>query len=141
MKYYSIEAEVAGGLGPRTKLDRSAHPPIVTRLHYEFSGWLGDEIVDSFPAYVVTKSLATRIMEASLSGLAFADVEVTTSPEFCEMYPNRQLPEFLWLKPNGVAGADDFGIGRDHRLVVSANALAVLMANEPTAMTVEEYKE
>jgi hypothetical protein len=31
-----IEPEVAGGLGENTLLDVRTHPPVVTRLHYEF---------------------------------------------------------------------------------------------------------
>ena len=36
MKYFYIQPEVAGGLGKNTVMDRSVHPPIVSRLHYEF---------------------------------------------------------------------------------------------------------
>jgi hypothetical protein len=33
MKYHSIEPEVAGGLGANTIMDRTVHPPVVTKLH------------------------------------------------------------------------------------------------------------
>jgi hypothetical protein len=36
MKYFYIQPEVAGGLGKNTVMDRSVHPPIVSRLHHEF---------------------------------------------------------------------------------------------------------
>ena len=61
-----------------------------------------------------------------MAGAKFDDVEVTTSEEFRELYPNRQLPIFAWLRVEGTAGEDDFGIASDGRLVVSGNALRVL---------------
>jgi hypothetical protein len=45
MKYFYVEPEVAGGLGERTVMDRSTHPPVVKRLHYQLEGWLGDAIL------------------------------------------------------------------------------------------------
>ena len=40
MKYYVLEPEVAGGLGENSIVDHSVVPFQVTRLHYEFEGWL-----------------------------------------------------------------------------------------------------
>ena len=45
MNYHIVEPEVAGGVGPHTVMDRRAHPPVVTKLHYEFEVWLGDELL------------------------------------------------------------------------------------------------
>lgn len=46
--YKLIEPEVAGSLGKETELDSSVFPPHVKKLHYEFDGWLGDDILESF---------------------------------------------------------------------------------------------
>lgn len=46
MKFYSLEPEVAGSLGPGTVMDTAVHPPRVHKLHYESDGWSGDDILE-----------------------------------------------------------------------------------------------
>jgi len=126
MKYLYIQPEVAGGLGENTVMDRSVHPPIVTRLHYKFDGWLGDVLLRSFPCLIVTKGAKERLQSAGLTGIAFDKVEVTTSELFQEIYLDRKLPEFVWLKIVGKPGQNDFGFVGNARLVISERALKAL---------------
>ena len=126
MAFTVLEPEVAGGLGPKTVLDPSVHPPLIKRLHYEFEGWLGDDLVESFPCFVVSERLARELQQSSLAGFVLDDVKVTTSPEFDELHPELRLPKFRWLRITGIAGRDDFGLGKDHRLVASEAAMGVL---------------
>jgi hypothetical protein len=126
MDYFYIEPEVAGGLGEKTVLDSSVHPPRVDRLHYKFDGWLGDVLLESFPCEIATSSAAHALMDAAVTGVQFADVEVSTSEAFRELHPQLALPMFRWLRVSGVAGKDDFGIADDLRLVVSQRALDIL---------------
>jgi hypothetical protein len=126
MKYLYIEPEVAGGLGERTVMDVSKHPPTVTRLHYEFDGWLGDPILASFPILIVTDEVMQTLRRISATGVIFDDVEVTTSDQFRDFYPDRRLPPFVWLKPVGQAGQDDIGAAPDGRLVVSQRVYEAL---------------
>jgi len=128
MRYYTLEPEVAGGLGERSVLDASTHPPTVSRLHYELEGWLGDDLLQSFPCFVVTARLKRALESIPASGCEFDSVEVTKSQTFAELYPGRDLPEFFWLKPTGRAGLDDFGMSADHVLVASERALKCLRA-------------
>src|SRR5688572_24685126 len=110
MRYYRLDPEVAGGLGERSILDRSTHPPKVARLHYELDGWLGDDLLQSFPCFIVTGRLRSALEAISPTGCEFAPVEVTTSRTFEDLYPNRTLPVFYWLKTTGRANIDDFGM-------------------------------
>jgi len=126
MQYFYVEPEVAGGLGERTVMDRSSHPPIVNRLHYQLEGWLGDAILESFPAFVVTENAKESLLGIGATGATFDDVEVTVTVEFEELYPGRKLPLFAWLKPEGKAGQDDIGATADGRLVLSQRALDTL---------------
>lgn len=128
MNYYSLEPEVAGGLGPHSVLDPRTHPPVVSKLHYEFDGWLGDELLETFPCYIVTQRIRDMIQERGFTGAEFAPVEVTKSITFEELYPNRRLPKFVWLKVNGTPGIDDFGRGPTNKilLVVSERVLKAL---------------
>ncbi len=126
MEYYLIEPEVAGGIGEHSVIDRSSGKMVVRKLHYEFDGWLGDELLESTPCFIVSERLAREIERAQLTGVGFDDVAVTKSDQFEQIYPNRQLPKFVWLQIEGKPGHDDFGIGKDPGLVISERALEVL---------------
>ena len=126
MTYHVVEPEVAGGFGGRTVLDASVHPPRVSRLHYELEGWLGGEILTTFPVYVVTARVRAALEAMGAAGVEFAPVEVSRSPTFDQLYPGRPLPEFFWMKVHGRPAVDDFGMSDDHRLVVSQRAFDTL---------------
>ncbi|MEQ1810610.1 MAG: hypothetical protein ABL889_11830 [Terricaulis sp.] len=126
MTYYLLEPEVAGGLGEHTIMDRRVHPPIISRLHYHFDGWLGDAILETFPSFIVTQKAQEALLAEGISGIAFDRVEISVSDAFQELYPGRQLPKFVWLKPEGKVGHEDVGTVEDGRLVVSQRALDVL---------------
>ncbi len=61
MRYFYIEPEVSGELGEGTLMDTTVHPPKVEKLNYEFSSWLGDDLIESFPCYIVSERLAERL--------------------------------------------------------------------------------
>ena len=82
MKYYYLEPEVAGGFGPDTIMDHSVSPPRVKRLHYEFDGWSGDQLLESFPCFIVTERLVNEIKRLNASGARFGDAKITQSEEF-----------------------------------------------------------
>lgn len=141
MKYYYLEPEVAGGLGEKTLIDSASHPPVVYKLHYVFDGWLGDDIVESFPCYVISDYIRGRLDLIDLSGYNIADMVVSTSEVFEELQPEVKLPKFWWLQVTGVACEDDFGIAADHRLVVSGRALHVLKMGSLENCDIEPYLE
>jgi hypothetical protein len=126
VSFFRVEPEVAGGLGPNTEMDRSRRPPRIHKLHCVFDGWLGDDLVESFPAFVITSDALRRLQEAQLTGFEDGDVEIGRSEQFDELYPDRQLPEFRRLGVTGKARVDDFGTDDDGVLVVSDRVLGVL---------------
>jgi len=122
--YFQLEPEVAGGLGSDSILDTSVHPPIVSKLHYEFDGPPADDLLETSPCYIVTHRLAVAIQSSGVTGFEFADLTVSMSEQYVDLYGDDELPHFRWLKPVGSAGIDDVGYA-DRRLVVSERALAV----------------
>ncbi len=52
MKYYQLEPEVAGGFGEQSVIDRSSGKMVVRKLHYEFDGWLGDVLLESYLCFI-----------------------------------------------------------------------------------------
>lgn len=107
MKYYFMEPEVAGGLGRNTIMDRSTHPPIVSKLHYEFDGWLGDVILESFPSYIVTDEARLNLQAVGATGAAFGAVEITVSESLRERQPGLKLPAFVWLQVTGAVPIEE----------------------------------
>lgn len=75
------------------------------------------------------------------SGATFADAEVTTSEECQEDQPGLELPPFVWLKVNGKAGRDDFGIAIPFRLVISKRILDLLESLGIPFAVVEPYEQ
>lgn len=138
-RFYLIAPEVAGELGEDTVMDASVHPPVVESLHYVFSDWLGSQLVESFPCYLVTRELGTQLVAAELTGFELAEADIELSEEADELFDVDEFPIFLWLKVHGTPGADDLGLLPDARLVVSEAARAVI---EPTLeeSTVEPYQ-
>ena len=142
MELYMLEPEVAGEIGENTIYDnfddvkyRCAKPEI-SKLHFIFSGWLGDDIIESTPCFIVTDKLKTEIEKNELIGCEFQDVEISLSDEFIEIYPNRDIPQFKRLIPKGsvvVEGeiystwtGEDFSFSDKSYLVVSERALNIL---------------
>jgi hypothetical protein len=139
--YFVIEPEVSGGLGSKTILDSTVHPPIVTKLNYQFDDWLGDDILESFPCYIVTENLAKEIERSSLSGLAFDSVELSKSIEYQELCSKIELPPFRWLKITGKVGVDDFGLDKNHRLVISQKALDIFKKGKLEQSDISQWNE
>ena len=127
--FYHLAPEVAGGLGSETVFDRSQSPPIVRALHYELDGWPDDDLITSFPCFIVTERMKKMIQDARASGCSFGPVKVTTSEQFKdfeEFHQVQQLPKFSWLVIHGAAQRDDFGLSADGSLIVSERILEVL---------------
>jgi hypothetical protein len=140
MKFFKLEPEVAGGLGQKTLMDTTVHPPSVSILEYQFDGWLGDDLLESFPCYIVTEKLKNLVQENSFAGYKFDDVIISTSDTFKELYPETDLPKFYWLKIDGKAGIDDVGFSESNYLIVSEIFLTTLLKVNLKNCLVEEYQ-
>jgi hypothetical protein len=126
--FFRLEPEVPGGFGERSVLDTSVHPPTVHRLHFEFMGWDGDDLVESFPCFLVSERLGRAMTDERLAEFELADVEVTVDEQFQEFFPQSamSLPTWSWLKPRGEPWASDLWINGRADLYVSAAALNVI---------------
>jgi hypothetical protein len=138
MKMFRLNPEVAGEIGEDSKIiyEEEGFIKDISFLHYNFMGWLGDELLTQTPCFIITETLANNISKSELKGYRFEEIKVTKSDEFIELYPNKELPIFIRLLPLGkvvVDGnkvtewtGDDFCLEDDIDLVVSENALKVL---------------
>jgi hypothetical protein len=138
--FWSLEPEVAGELGDGSVLDTSVYPPVVMKLQYRLSGWLGDDLLESFPCYIVTERVAKELQSASFTGFQLDEVDLVMSDEFNEKYPGCQLPQFRWLKVIGKAGVDDFGLSGEHKLVVSDRVLRAVRRHTLAQCDIDKYE-
>lgn len=140
MDYFALEPEVAGGFGKRTILDATVHPPVVEHLNYEFGwGYLGDELLENFPCFIVTQRLADILVRSGLGSFYLDEVEVTFTPDAQEEHAGKPFPHFLWLRVTGTAGQDDLGVTGKAQLVVSERALQVLRRGVIDNCGIEPY--
>lgn len=138
MKFYRIEPEVAGELGEGTAMDTSVHPPRVSSAHYVITDWLGDDIVESFPCYLVTPRLAAALESSNLTGFHCDAARVSLSPEAVDLGMT-ETPEFRWLVITGRPGDEDFGVLANGQAVISEEALQVLQAHTLDNCDIERY--
>jgi hypothetical protein len=124
--YYFIAPEVAGGWGEGTEADTSVHPPLVRKLHYHFDDWLGDDLLETFPCFIVTDKLRKDIIDSGLTGVEFDNVLISRSDEFELPGCVVEFPKFHWMKVEKSDRLVDFRISEDGRLMVSEVALAAL---------------
>ena len=140
MKYYVLEPEVAGGFGPKSLLNPGVRPPYVTKFNYEFDVWLGDPLLEAVGCFIVTEALKEKFQAMKSTGVSFSTVEVSKSVQFDDLYPNCQLPKFVWLQVTGEPGKDDFGLSSKHSLVVSQPILNTLQAAGMSHADISEFK-
>lgn len=142
MNLFILKPEVAGQKGDATVITNydelrsgAALYPEVTRLEYEFYGWLGDELLESFPVFIATVDLQRTIEAASLSGAEFRPVVISKSEFFMEAH-DYDLPAFVWFVPRGrvtIEGSEitswtgeDFNLAQRAELVVTGKGLTIL---------------
>jgi len=129
--WYRLFPAVAGGLGEATDLDTDVTPPRVRALHYEFEGWDGDALVESYPCFLVTQEAGEEFRRQGFTGLVLREVRVSTSDVFEELYPGVVLPAFQWLDVTGAPGRDDLGLTEAAELVVSGRVFEVVRDKIP----------
>jgi hypothetical protein len=135
---YILEPDVAGGWGEGTVADTSSHPPVIQELEYRFEGLSDDDILTSFPVYIVTERLANALLSSHLTGYELSSLKISKSQEFLELHPNAVMSKYRWLKITGEDEKCDFSIGSDFRLVVSDRAFRLLDMHNLSECEVEE---
>lgn len=121
-QFFNVEPEVAGGLAEGTVLDRSSHPPVVSKVHYRVEGWLGDALIESFPVFLLRQEAWNAVVAEGLTGARIDHAEISVSPDLRDF----ALPAFVWFQPAGIAKTDDFGTAADGRLILSQRARDLL---------------
>lgn len=123
MKYYHIDPEVAGELGPNTTY-RSTFPTVVDQMEYLFDRWPADEFVQAHPCFAVSNELRALLENVNLTGVRFGICRVGKTDYFEDR--DQAIPQFSRLEVSGVVGRDDFGLSKNHHLIVSERVKQIL---------------
>jgi hypothetical protein len=121
--FYKLNPQYCGVFGRKTLYagELTDIPPVIYRMHGEFNVYPDDELVEVSGQYLGTAPLGEvlKALQPRATGLYVDDVTVTTTLDFRRNYPGIELPNLKWFKITGKAGVDDFGLSKDHQLVVS----------------------
>ena len=113
MNYYIIEPEVVGEIGEKTtysnynEIIHKKDRPIISHLHIIFDGWLGDELLEVTPCFMVSERLMNEMISLGFSGCKFESLEMSFSNLFYDLYPNRKVPIFYRLLPQKIISIED----------------------------------
>lgn len=138
MKYYTIDPDVPGELTAET---HQGTPESADKIGYIFDCWPEADIIQADPYFAVSLDLKQAIENEGLSGVAFGQCDCLKGEQFSVASPehkNDELPKYYWLKVNGDAEKDDFGISDDLMLVISENARGVLSRFDLTRADIED---
>lgn len=129
--YQTIQPEVIVGLGEKTEfLEKEAPFLTVIKLHIQLEDWLGDDLMECHPCYIVTEKLKTGLQTTKFTGFEFSEMIVTKDEYFNDNYQlNKSLPEFYWMKIIGKQDFDDIIIGPEKSLLVGEELLDYLKKN------------
>lgn len=105
---FLLEPEVAGGLGPNTIITNEDKIKSgqdqnyqIEYLEYVMDDWLGDDLLTSYPVFIITELLASNISASQLKGVKFGQVHITKSELFEDINSDFNLPSFVRLLPQG----------------------------------------
>lgn len=142
MKLFILEPEVAGEIGEHTIYENydaivsRGERAIISHLHFVFMGWLGDDILETTPCFLVSEQLKKAIEKSDLTGYEFHNIEVSLSDEYKELYPYQESPCFYRLLPHGIINVQaewysnwngmDFSLTKKMYLVLSEKAMNIL---------------
>ena len=134
---FALEPHVAGQLGAGTALDATVHPPVVRSVEYVLDAPTSQDILESFPVYLVSNDIAAQLARASLRGFVLRDARITVSREYLDEFGNAQHKDYQWLYPTPDLAADCW-IDDQLRLCVSGAMMDVLATGTLDACTIIE---
>ena len=85
-----------------------------------------DDLIQSFPVFLVSEDLGAQIKLARLTGCVLAPARISRSADYREVYGNAPHRSYLWLKVDGTSQQTDIWLDSKFRLCASGRAFKVL---------------
>jgi len=125
---YCLDPEVAGELGEGTVLDSSTHPPALSHLDFTLDYPDADELIQSFPVFLISERLGSRLQAAGLTGFTLTGARVRPSDNYLAVHGDAPHPHYLWMQVAGVAGEADCWLDDSLMVCVSDRMMTILEA-------------
>lgn len=129
--YTVVQPEVIVGLGEHTIFDTEV--PVkgqkrkVISLHIQLEDWLGDDLMECHPCYIVTEKLKNALVQSDYTGFVIDALELTKDEYFFSNYNLKKVLEpFYWLKINDNKKGPDIFVDETSHLNISQSLLAFL---------------
>lgn len=116
---------VAGQLGGGSRIDTSTHPPTVQAVEYVLDAPTDEDLIESFPVFLVGPEVAEMLARAGLEGFDIVEAHVVPSREYVEVYGAAPHKEYRWLRLRPSPQADCW-LDDEHRLCVSDRMMSTL---------------
>ncbi|MDA0167586.1 hypothetical protein OJ998_00690 [Solirubrobacter taibaiensis] len=123
---YVLQPLVGGELGQDVEFDHATHPPVIDRVQYVLDYPTSEDLMESFPAFIVSEALAERFVAAGLRGFTLAEAEVLPGDNYLALYGDVPHKTYRWLQIAPRMPDADVWLGDDLQLCVSDRAMAVL---------------
>jgi hypothetical protein len=97
MRYYSVECEAPGGLGPNAIVTYDPSYTYIQDVQFldlEFEVWLGGELVQHIDCYCVSVALWDYLSKNAIRGVAVREMSVTEREQVNDLHPGRVIPQF-----------------------------------------------
>lgn len=102
MKLLRLEPEVPGQIGNNSIITyKDGRIDEIKFLHFVFDGWLGDDLVTTYPCYLVSEKLEHALASSDRTGFVFEHAEISVSRTYKQLYPDRIIPNFKRLMMQG----------------------------------------
>src|SRR3954466_10036505 len=95
---YVLQPLVGGELGQDVEFDTSTHPPGIDRVQFVLDYPTSEDLMESFPAYIVSEALAERLVAAGLRGVTLAEADVLPGENYVELYGDVPHKRYRWLQ-------------------------------------------
>ena len=97
-------------------------------LHFEFEGWLGDDLLESTPAFIVSSNLENELKKSEFKDYKLEKCLITKSDVFMELYPNKEIPSFTRFIPLGTVEVEgeNFNNWSGHHFCLSSKGELVV---------------
>ncbi len=131
-EYNKLQPEVIVGIGQNTEFEENKPPyKTVIKLQITLEDWLGDDLMECYPCYIVTQRLKDKLeINNKLTGFKFSDMEVIKDEYFDDNYQlSRPIEKFYWMKIVGKKNINDVFIGDSYSLYASKEFINFLRAN------------
>lgn len=106
MKYYFVQPAAEAEIGDEASASED-YPRKITFYHVCLINFPESELIQAYPAFVITKKLRSAMESEGISGANFLPCKVSKDQQYDDYSNYRELLELFGFEPCGVENIDD----------------------------------